>query len=921
MKNNKRIILIVIMVLAALVMTLGFVGCKSEFLKMPILTYYSESNSVGWNTVENANEYQVSVYKGEKADKQLKIYSTTQTRKTIILDDFSGIITVGVSCLATSNYRASSQKLISINVDQKCLVGEEINNKEDNSDGELVIDGKVVNSLTNIYFSKATKADIKIKVQKDISQVDAYEIKPTHWSYDKADKILTLKASYFNMFNVGAKVKFQSYSDGNPTTVFYVQVANALPYELRGASSVSVSYLEYTKTDENILGLTVRVYDFENSTAGNEIYLHGNKVKRVVIDDSAIPFDNMTTGIVIKEEYLDRLSVGEHKLLVFTDLGKSEKKLIIHSKIDFAPSNVRIDIETAYPYALLRWDNYNLSLSQITDIRVVAKEEVLGSKSYSINDPKYRKLFEGDSFDLSVVLTHDSIYNVHVEYQVGDKTYSSDSIEYNKEIDNSLVKYLLQKRDYLGKDINTYLSSNEEVKEIIFWAILNYDKLAEWGNTVSNDSTSRIYEKKLELYYKGSNDKLMQLITAARNSFPEAVSWSALLTYKEKKPYEFTLYLSMRSTLYPSLITQDTTCNQEELNNDIYVGSGQRMRDYESSDKVPFNIMISRDYAVVSSTTQLYMAIEKGKRPLPEEGSPAERIYKKAKDVLYQIIDDKMDEYQKVAAIYSWLGDQIIYDYKVASLASSIPTSDSRYDALYRNSAFFAEGVFDNKLAVCNGIAQALVIMCGIEGIKAYKIQGDSDGGAHAWNKVYIDNSWYIVDATWANKGIDTKGDNIADIEVLSYNTLFMTTESSGALTKHVESPYSDYLNIYAGECNYNFFANFFYLDKASSFSGSGEQERVNDRLFETETDATEFLEIKALQFENQKSFVLNILVNKATGIVANQKQFVCPSGWEMTHLAKHKGNFLIEKNGQNYQYGKEIYMLYIIKFTNLSIT
>ena len=53
----------------------------------------------------------------------------------------------------------------------------------------------------------------------------------------------------------------------------------------------------------------------------------------------------------------------------------------------------------------------------------------------------------------------------------------------------------------------------------------------------------------------------------------------------------------------------------------------------------------------VSTSMELYFALESGLRPLPEQGSAAERIYEKARAVLARITDEGMSDYEKVHAI------------------------------------------------------------------------------------------------------------------------------------------------------------------------------------------------------------------------------------------------------------------------------
>jgi len=68
--------------------------------------------------------------------------------------------------------------------------------------------------------------------------------------------------------------------------------------------------------------------------------------------------------------------------------------------------------------------------------------------------------------------------------------------------------------------------------------------------------------------------------------------------------------------------------------------------------------------------------------------------------------------------------------------------------------------LFDNGRAVCDGIAKAFSLMCGIENIKCYKAIGTAGDAQHAWNKVYIstpansERAWYVVDATWSDQTV-----------------------------------------------------------------------------------------------------------------------------------------------------------------------
>ena len=66
------------------------------------------------------------------------------------------------------------------------------------------------------------------------------------------------------------------------------------------------------------------------------------------------------------------------------------------------------------------------------------------------------------------------------------------------------------------------------------------------------------------------------------------------------------------------------------------------------------------------------------------------------------------------------------------------------------SSAFDGYGALVGKVAVCDGISDAFRILCLVEGIECLKVSGIGKTENHAWNKVKIGDSWYVVDATWS---------------------------------------------------------------------------------------------------------------------------------------------------------------------------
>lgn len=176
----------------------------------------------------------------------------------------------------------------------------------------------------------------------------------------------------------------------------------------------------------------------------------------------------------------------------------------------------------------------------------------------------------------------------------------------------------------------------------------------------------------------------------------------------------------------------------------------------------------------VATSNQLYYAVINGYRPLPAAGSVAESVYNAAKAALNAIIDDTMTDAEKALAIYDWLAVNVSYDNQVAA--------DASVDNIGSYNAFYLEGVFTDGVAVCDGIAKAFALMCGMEGIHAYKVMGVSRAVSpavgHTWNAVVIDGYFYYVDATWANLEITVGNDKF---EAVDYEYFLMSLSETEA--------------------------------------------------------------------------------------------------------------------------------------------
>ncbi len=122
---------------------------------------------------------------------------------------------------------------------------------------------------------------------------------------------------------------------------------------------------------------------------------------------------------------------------------------------------------------------------------------------------------------------------------------------------------------------------------------------------------------------------------------------------------------------------------------------------------------------------------------------------------------------EKVKAIFYWITDNIAYhrpvdrNRKTKNRTVFLEQQELDDKALPSLTDRVATKVLQEKTAVCEGYARLFKSLCEHAGIRAEIITGYARTDAnkananfrsnHTWNTVYIDSSWFLLDATWAS--------------------------------------------------------------------------------------------------------------------------------------------------------------------------
>ena len=146
--------------------------------------------------------------------------------------------------------------------------------------------------------------------------------------------------------------------------------------------------------------------------------------------------------------------------------------------------------------------------------------------------------------------------------------------------------------------------------------------------------------------------------------------------------------------------------------------------------------------------------------------------YANMKSIAEQVSSGYLTDYDRAAAIHDWVCSYLYYDNDALNSGETVP--------------YAAASVVNSRRAVCLGYATLYATLCRSVGIPCNVVSGYALGVGsgdtrwtdenmntgeqnHAWNEVYVDGRWVIVDPTWDSQnkyenGEFVDGENVSHL-------------------------------------------------------------------------------------------------------------------------------------------------------------
>ena len=211
------------------------------------------------------------------------------------------------------------------------------------------------------------------------------------------------------------------------------------------------------------------------------------------------------------------------------------------------------------------------------------------------------------------------------------------------------------------------------------------------------------------------------------------------------KKYYFQLLYNTNANSYRPKTTSDIKMS---LPYSFPTNNGNRAEDFAD---FPYLVKNTKGEVDVYNSEQVLYALENGFNPIPMAESPAEALLTKAKSILTTIIKNDMTEFDKLAAIYSYVISHATFD-KTSDRDSTYTVEEVYFPDYIASSfrAYYAEGALFDGCCNSHGYAKAFNILANMEGIASIKVTSRFNDDTTSINSTnYVENAG----AQYANLG------------------------------------------------------------------------------------------------------------------------------------------------------------------------
>lgn len=235
-----------------------------------------------------------------------------------------------------------------------------------------------------------------------------------------------------------------------------------------------------------------------------------------------------------------------------------------------------------------------------------------------------------------------------------------------------------------------------------------------------NNKKEKTLEDKLQLV------KLISKIDNAedKNSLIKKLNKVKIDDYGPKDLYYriYTAYLNVEESVSllaysPSVELFKKTIDKVIFDNPQWTSLSYKYSYMENNSVYRFDIVYGSDYGTI----------------LEQKST----VNKKVQEIVDKYVTNEMNDLEKVFVLHNYLVSNAEYDFNSYSANSMRGNTSTAYGALI------------NKLAICNGYAEAMSLLLDKVGIDNKFVVGYGNNELHAWNLVKVNGKYYHLDSTW----------------------------------------------------------------------------------------------------------------------------------------------------------------------------